>query len=147
VYASTSDLDTGHPSGGRQLNVHRIYSYQPYLKPPAPLRIQPLTSVWVATPGPPDPGLRHGPGPAHDQHDHRQQYCPPAMLGRVTASMRFAAFGMVPLGSVLAGTLGTVLGVRDALVDRPGHLRRLQPFLLTSRIRTARNLPRGRYQL
>jgi hypothetical protein len=45
----------------------------------------------------------------------RQQYCPPAMLGRVTAATRFLAFGMIPLGSLLAGALGTALGVRGGL--------------------------------
>ena len=45
----------------------------------------------------------------------RQRYCPPEMLGRVVAGMRFLAFGAIPVGALLAGALGTVLGVRDAL--------------------------------
>ena len=45
----------------------------------------------------------------------RQQYCPPSLLGRVTASMRFLGYGMIPLGALLAGALGTALGVRDAM--------------------------------
>jgi hypothetical protein len=69
------------------------------------------------------------------------------MLGRVTASMRFAAFGMVPVGAVLAGTLGTVLGVWDALWILQAIFAAASFFLLTSRLRTTRNLPRGRYQL
>jgi Transmembrane secretion effector len=73
----------------------------------------------------------------------RQHYCPPAMLGRVTASMRFAAFGMIPVGAVLAGTLGTALGVRDALWILQAIFAAASLFLLTSRIRTARNLPLG----
>jgi hypothetical protein len=37
------------------------------------------------------------------------------MLGRVTASQRFLVFGTIPLGALLAGGLGTGLGVRNAL--------------------------------
>ncbi len=73
----------------------------------------------------------------------RQQYCPAAMLGRVTASMRFAAYGMIPLGALLAGTLGTALGVRDALWILQAIFAASSLFLLTSRVRTTRNLPTG----
>jgi hypothetical protein len=45
----------------------------------------------------------------------RQRYCPPSLLGRVTASMRWLAYGMIPLGALLAGALGTALGARNAL--------------------------------
>jgi len=45
----------------------------------------------------------------------RQSYCPPGMLGRVTAGMRFLSFGAIPLGALLAGSLATALGTRDAL--------------------------------
>ena len=45
----------------------------------------------------------------------RQAYCPPSMLGRVTASMRCAVFGAIPLGALLAGGLATALGTRAAL--------------------------------
>lgn len=72
----------------------------------------------------------------------RQEYCPPSMLGRVTASMRFLAFGMIPLGALLAGALGTALGVRDALWIVQSIFAASALCLLTSRIRTTRNLPR-----
>jgi hypothetical protein len=71
----------------------------------------------------------------------RQEYCPPSMLGRVTASMRFLAFGMIPLGALLAGALGTALGVRDGLWIILVIFAASGSFLLTPRIRTARNLP------
>jgi MFS family permease len=71
----------------------------------------------------------------------RQEYCPPAMLGRVTASMRFLAFGMVPLGALLAGTLGTALGVRTGLWIVQAIFATSGSFLITSSIRTSRNLP------
>ena len=37
------------------------------------------------------------------------------MLGRVTATMSFLVFGGIPLGALIAGGLGTAIGVRDAL--------------------------------
>jgi hypothetical protein len=39
--------------------------------------------------------------------------------------MRFLAYGMIPLGALLAGALGTALGVRDALWIVPDRLRGL----------------------
>jgi len=45
----------------------------------------------------------------------QQAYCPPGMLGRVSASMRFLVFGGIPLGALLAGGLATALGTRNAL--------------------------------
>jgi MFS family permease len=45
----------------------------------------------------------------------RQAYCPASMLGRISATQRFLSFGSIPLGSLLAGGLATVLGVRAAL--------------------------------
>ena len=71
----------------------------------------------------------------------RQQYCPPSLLGRVTASMRFLGYGMIPLGALLAGTLGAALGVRDALWAVQGIFAASAVLLLTPRIRAARDLP------
>jgi hypothetical protein len=45
----------------------------------------------------------------------RQAYCPPAILGRVVASMRFVLFGTIPLGSLAGGALAGAVGPRDAL--------------------------------
>ncbi|MDT4907317.1 MAG: hypothetical protein QOI69_558, partial [Pseudonocardiales bacterium] len=45
----------------------------------------------------------------------RQAYCPPEILGRVIATMRFVLFGTMPLGALLGGTLGSLLGPRDAV--------------------------------
>jgi predicted MFS family arabinose efflux permease len=71
----------------------------------------------------------------------RQEYCPAPMLGRATASMRFVAFGMIPLGALLAGTLGTALGVRNGLWVVQAIFAASGLFLLTPGLRTARNLP------
>jgi Major Facilitator Superfamily len=45
----------------------------------------------------------------------RQVYCPPGMLGRVTATMRFIILGTSPFGALAGGALGTWLGPRNAL--------------------------------
>ena len=71
----------------------------------------------------------------------RQEYCPPAMLGRASASMRFLAYGMIPLGALFAGALGTALGVRNALWIVQVIFAASALFLLTPTIRTARSLP------
>ena len=44
----------------------------------------------------------------------RQAYCPPALLGRVVASMRFVLFGTIPIGALLAGGLAGSIGIRPA---------------------------------
>lgn len=45
----------------------------------------------------------------------RQAYCPPEMLARVAMTIRFLIFGVMPIGSLLGGLLGTVFDVRVAL--------------------------------
>lgn len=45
----------------------------------------------------------------------RQSYCPPELRGRVFTSSRFLQFGVIPLGALAGGALGTALGVREAL--------------------------------
>ena len=72
----------------------------------------------------------------------RQEYCPPSMLGRATATTRLVAFGAVPLGALLAGTLGTALGVRNGLWVDLALYAASGSLLLTRSIRTTRDLPR-----
>ncbi|WP_026555628.1 MFS transporter [Arthrobacter sp. 35W] len=45
----------------------------------------------------------------------RQRVCPPRLLGRMNASIRFAVFGVMPLAALLAGLLGQSLGLAGAL--------------------------------
>jgi len=45
----------------------------------------------------------------------QQRYCPPDLLGRLTASTAFLSYGTIPLGALLGGALGTVLGIRTAM--------------------------------
>jgi MFS family permease len=71
----------------------------------------------------------------------RQTYCPPAMLGRVTASMRVTVWGTIPLGSLLAGALGTALGIRTGLLTMFALFAASTLLLLTRDLRTTKDLP------
>lgn len=46
---------------------------------------------------------------------HRQLSVPAVLLPRVMATVRFLSWGVLPLGSLIAGALGAALGVRPAL--------------------------------
>jgi MFS family permease len=50
------------------------------------------------------------------QVSFRQGLCPPALLGRMNATMRFLVWGTMPLGGLLGGVLGSTIGVRHTLV-------------------------------
>lgn len=50
------------------------------------------------------------------QVSYRQAVCPPQLLGRMNAAVRWIVWGTLPLGGLLGGVLGTALGVRPALV-------------------------------
>ncbi len=49
------------------------------------------------------------------QVSFRQRLCPPALLGRMNASVRFIVFGTMPLGGLIGGVLGSWLGVLPTL--------------------------------
>jgi len=49
------------------------------------------------------------------QVSYRQAICPPRLLGRMNAAVRWVVWGTLPLGGVIGGALGTVLGVRATL--------------------------------
>lgn len=42
---------------------------------------------------------------------YRQQLCPPELLGRMNASVRFIVWGTTPVGGLLGGLLGETIGV------------------------------------
>lgn len=71
----------------------------------------------------------------------RQAYCPPNLLGRVVATMRFVLFGTMPLGALLGGSLASAFGARTAVwVLLIGNL--LPIFVLVfSPLRGMRDLP------
>jgi MFS family permease len=49
------------------------------------------------------------------QLSYRQRICPPELLGRMNASIRWIVWGTLPLGALLGGALGTWLGVRPTV--------------------------------
>jgi MFS family permease len=71
----------------------------------------------------------------------RQTYTPHQLLGRVTASMQLPNLGAIPLGALLAGTLGTAFDVRTAIWTMTAGLALTGPILLIGPIRRHRDLP------
>jgi MFS family permease len=71
----------------------------------------------------------------------RQAYCPPSMLGRATASMRFLGFGGVPFGALAAGVFATAFGIRTALWIIVGIDALSGTILLTPAVRSRKDLP------
>jgi MFS family permease len=74
----------------------------------------------------------------------RQSYCPPDILGRVTATMGFVTMGTTPFGALAGGALGTWLGARDALSVVLGILAISGTPLLTREFTRQRDLPQQR---
>ncbi|HEY2300395.1 MAG TPA: MFS transporter [Acidimicrobiales bacterium] len=50
-----------------------------------------------------------------NQVSFRQRLCPPRLLGRMNATMRFIVWGTLPLGALLGGALGSAFGVRATM--------------------------------
>ena len=71
---------------------------------------------------------------------HRQRSVPTVLLPRVMATVRFVSWGIAPIGALVAGVLGQILGVRPALaIVCAALLLGLIP-VLASPIRTRRDL-------
>jgi predicted MFS family arabinose efflux permease len=71
----------------------------------------------------------------------RQSYCPPEILGRVTATMWFLAMGATPIGAFTGGLLGTWLGTRNALWVMLSVLALSGTLLLTPDFIKVRDMP------
>lgn len=71
----------------------------------------------------------------------RQRICPPRLLGRMNASIRFLVWGVMPVAALLSGWLGTELGLVPALwIGMAGCTLAALP-LLASKLATLRVLP------
>lgn len=71
----------------------------------------------------------------------RQRLCPKPLLGRMNASIRTVVWGVMPIGALVAGGLGTAFGTVAAMwVGVAVGALAVPPFLL-SRFRTMRALP------
>jgi MFS family permease len=70
-----------------------------------------------------------------------QSYCPPELLGRLTATTSFVNYGTIPLGALLGGTLGELLGLVPALWITTAGVPLAGLVLPLSPIRSQRDLP------
>lgn len=73
------------------------------------------------------------------QVTYRQTVCPPHLLGRMTATMRFLVWGVLPFSGLMAGFLGELLGVRAALWVFTAALSAAPLVLLCSPLRRMRD--------
>jgi hypothetical protein len=76
-----------------------------------------------------------------NQVSFRQALCPPGLLGRMNATIRFLVWGTMPFGALLGGVLGSTIGVRGALLaGAVGQSFTFLPVFL-SPLRRMRELP------
>ncbi|MCA1683184.1 MAG: MFS transporter, partial [Actinobacteria bacterium] len=71
----------------------------------------------------------------------RQALTAPHLLGRVNASYRFLVWGTGPIGALLGGVLGEVLGLRTALLVTGLASIVVLPIFITSPLMAQRDMP------
>jgi Transmembrane secretion effector len=74
------------------------------------------------------------------QLSYRQAVVPSAILGRVNATMRFLVMGALPIGGLLGGGLGAVIGVRPTLLILALGLAVAPIFVVLSPLRRVRDV-------
>ncbi|MFJ6195053.1 MFS transporter [Micromonospora sp. NPDC092111] len=72
---------------------------------------------------------------------YRQRECPPELLGRMTASIRWVIFGVMPVGGLAGGLLGGWLGVRPTLWIAAAGVWASGLLLVFSPLRRSRDVP------
>lgn len=72
---------------------------------------------------------------------YMQRICPTPMLGRMNASNMWVSFGVVPLGALFGGALGTWIGLRATLLVCVLGAWSACLFLVLSPLRTMRDVP------
>jgi MFS family permease len=76
-----------------------------------------------------------------NQVSFRQHLCPDRLLGRMNATMRFIVWGVLPIGALIGGALGTAFGLRTTLwIGTIGSILAIV-WLLVSPMRTMRDFP------
>lgn len=75
-----------------------------------------------------------------NQAAYRQLLCPPDILGRVNATVRFIVWGTIPLGAALGGILGSTLGNRSAIWIAAAGITLSPIWLLLSPLRTTQHI-------
>ncbi|MFI1436819.1 MFS transporter [Streptomyces lydicus] len=79
------------------------------------------------------------------QVSFRQALCPPRLLGRMNATLRFVMWGTLPLGALAGGALADAFGARVALVWCAAGFLAVPLPLLLSPLRRMRELPDAPY--
>jgi MFS family permease len=75
------------------------------------------------------------------QMTYRQAICPPEMLGRMNASIRWIVWGIGPLGAVVGGALGSWIGLRPTLWLAMASIWAAGLWVFFSPLRTMRDVP------
>ncbi len=78
-----------------------------------------------------------------NQVSFRQRLCPPGLLGRMNATMRFVVWGVMPIGALGGGGIATALGLRPTLWLGAAGSTLSVVWLLVSPLRSARDFPAG----
>ena len=76
-----------------------------------------------------------------NQVSFRQRLCPDRLLGRMNATMRFVVWGVLPIGALIGGVLGSVLGLRPTLWIGAAGEAVAGVWLLASPMRSMRDFP------
>lgn len=77
------------------------------------------------------------------QVSFRQGLCPPDLLGRMNATMRFLVWGTIPIGSLIGAALSEIVGVRTTIwISAILSLFAFLPVLF-SRVRLIESIPAG----
>jgi MFS family permease len=71
----------------------------------------------------------------------RQRLCPPRLLGRMNASIRCVVWGVIPIGSLLTGVLGSSIGVVPTMFIGAGGALAGSAFVVFSPLMGMRELP------
>jgi hypothetical protein len=75
------------------------------------------------------------------QVSYRQSICPPRLLGRMNAAVRFIVWGTMPLGALAGGVLGSVIGVRETLAVGAGGMVLAAGWVMASPLFGRRDFP------
>jgi MFS family permease len=76
-----------------------------------------------------------------NQVSFRQRLCPDRLLGRMNATMRFVVWGVLPIGALIGGVLGTAIGLRPTLWIGAAGEAVAGVWLLASPMRSMRDFP------
>jgi MFS family permease len=75
------------------------------------------------------------------QVSYRQSVCPPQLLGRMNAAVRWIVWGTMPIGGVIGGLLGTAVGIRPTMWIGVVGSWAAGFFVYFSPLRTMRDVP------